>query len=429
MKTNKKIDVYVRIRDSTTNNSLWHVSDNVLYQRINNTTQLTYSSYQSVFYQVTTEFIYQSCIKEVINDLMSNRNCTIFAYGQTGSGKTYTMLGTKTDPGIIKLSLKEILEKNCNVSVSYIEIYNETVIDLINKDNNIRLLSSVKNSHVNDVSKVEIKNLEQALQIIDKCEKIRKVGKTELNDRSSRSHTIFQIHIENNKKTNILSLIDLAGSERAGGNLERRKEGSYINKSLLALGSVVNALIKNEFVSYRDSKLTKILQHSLDGHSNVISLCMISPDENCRSESISTLNFAARLSKIEMKDRNTRLVTIAGGEEICTGCKCCKKNAIKTLKSEKIKFKDITLIESNILDKKEQLNKEYETKIAMYIAENELYLERIKNLEDTVKSLMLQAPSKRISDLFELEKNMFHLQLEIIKRKKNVADLENISNL
>lgn len=416
----KKINVYVRIRNTNSKNNTWHVADNVLYQKINPTTQLTYSCYQSVFYQVSTEFIYNACIKDVILDLKSGRNCTIFAYGQTGSGKTYTMLGTKTDPGIIKLSLNEILVDNINVSVSYIEIYNETVIDLINKNNNIKLLSTMNTSQIKDVSKKQISTIEEALRIIDNCEKIRKVGKTELNDRSSRSHTIFQVYIEKNGKTTILSLIDLAGSERASGSLERRKEGSYINKSLLALGSVVNALIKDGFVSYRDSKLTRILQHSLDGKSSVVSLCMISPDDNCRSESISTLNFAARLSEVEMKDRHTRLVTVPGTTERCDGCKCCKRNAIEALKNEKIKFKDLTHIETTDTKEKEKLANEQSSILAFYVAENELYQERIKNLEDTVKSLMLQTPSKRISDLFELEKNMFQLQLEIIKRKKKI---------
>lgn len=422
----KKITVHIRIRDTPDAGELWQVKENILYQRLDSTTHLTYSCYQNVFHKVKTKDIYHTCIKEMIDEVLTGKNCTIFAYGQTGSGKTHTMLGTLNEPGIIKLALEAILKGNISVSISYLEIYNENIIDLINTDNIVKIYSVSNNTQTSGVTTKVIHNLDEAFDIIKTCEKKRKTGQTEYNVRSSRSHTIFQIYIEHENIKSTLSLIDLAGSERASGSLERRKEGSYINKSLLALGSVVNKLIKNEYVNYRDSKLTRILQQSLDGNSNVVSLCMLSPDDNCLLESISTLKFAARLSKIDLKDKQTRMVTLKAEKTACGQCKCCigyfgKSNIeIITKKDDKPNEKEDLQNDENLDTVKELQNDiaEQNHQILLVKAENDLYAERIRNLEDTVKSLMTQIPSKRINDLFELEKNMFHLQLEIIKRKK-----------
>ncbi|KAM0674007.1 Kinesin-like protein kip2 [Gurleya vavrai] len=418
----KKITVNIRIRDSLDDGGLWQVKDKVLYQKMNPTTQLTYSCYQNVFHQTNTTIIFDECIKELIGEVLLGTNCTIFAYGQTGSGKTYTMLGNEKDPGIIRLSLETILQSNKKISISYLEIYNENIIDLINSDKKVKIYSMSNNSHISGVSKIMIKDMDDALEIIDKCEGKRKIGQTDFNLRSSRSHTVFQIYVELQNKGSTLSLIDLAGSERASGSAERRKEGAYINKSLLALGSVVNKLIKNEYVNYRDSKLTRILQQSLDGNSNVVSLCMISPNEECLLESISTLKFAARLSKIELKDKQTRMVTI--NEDECEKCKCCIKKGIIDKNNNTIDFADDrdSFTKENddveIIDKKPFKEEKKLDENLILRAENDLYIERIKNLDDTINSLIKQNPSKRISDLYELEKNMFQLQLEIIKRKK-----------
>ncbi|EJW01840.1 hypothetical protein EDEG_03686 [Edhazardia aedis USNM 41457] len=452
----KKIYVHVRVRDKDIQNSdnseigreddLWTVKDNILYQKLNDTTLLSYSCYQNVFIESKTNEIYSKCVRDVVLDVNNGTNCTIFAYGQTGSGKTYTMMGTKVSKGIIQMSLEDILSSNnkldsrsvkkwgiTSYEVSYLEIYNENVIDLINPSQKVQIYGTGTASTISNLTKIKIKNLNDALQILQECESRRKIGQTEFNERSSRSHTIFQLHITKNNQINTLSLIDLAGSERATGNSDRRKEGAFINRSLLALGSVVNRLVKNEYVNYRDSKLTRILQHSLDGKSNVVSLCMISPFQECLLESISTLKFAARLSKVELKERLDRIVTQESKAE-CDGCKCCVRKKEETLCINKSNFNEDVILKNSIKDNKIDFNdvvknettaqdiKEMELLIAEnnYLkAENALLSDRIKNLECSVMNLISQNPSKRINDLFILEKNMFNLQLEMIKRKRD----------
>lgn len=404
-----KISVHIRVR-SNCKHSEWEVKDNVLYQILDKTTKLSYICYQNVFYKSKTLDIYSTSVKEVVNELSNGVNSTIFAYGQTGSGKTHTMLGTEMEPGIIKLSLIDILLNNKEIEISYLEIYNENVHDLIESKNTVKMYNSNTKVCLANVSKIKINDIHDAMEIIYKCEKRRKVGQTEYNERSSRSHTIFQVFIKNANAT--LSLIDLAGSEKAAGSIERRKEGAYINRSLLALGSVINKLIKNEYVSFRDSKLTRILQHSLDGNSNVVSLCMISPTNECLSESINTLKFAARLSKVELQERKDRMVfTEEKKVEMCCRCNKTAENDFPTAKSieNKINFNKVIDPIINIDDRHENM---------LLKAENELYKERVRSLEETVSSLLSQTDSKRMSDLFSLEKNMFQLQLEIIKRKK-----------
>lgn len=407
----KKISVYVRVR-SNCESIHWSVFNNILYQILDKTTKLSYSCYQNVYHKSKTIDIYNTGIREAINELLDGINCTIFAYGQTGSGKTHTMLGTAAEPGIINLTLSDILSTTKNVEISYLEIYNENIIDLINNKRNIKMFNnSINKICLANVTRVKIKDIKEAIKIIDRCENNRKVGQTEYNERSSRSHTIFQVFIESKNAT--LSLIDLAGSEKATGSLERRKEGAYINKSLLALGTVINKIIKNEYVSYRDSKLTRILQQSLDGNSNVVSLCMISPTSECLSESINTLKFAARLSKVELKDKKERIIITESIESnMCSRCKCEIKDFSAAIEEKECKNIDILEIDIPANNETSELDS------MLLKAENQLYKERVRCLEDTILSLLNQSQSRRISDLFVLEKNMFLLQLEIIKRKK-----------
>lgn len=405
----KRITVHIRYNNSS---PLWHIKDNTLYQRINGTTQLSYPCYQNVFSHETTNEIYNKCVKQAVAEFLDKINCTIFAYGQTGTGKTYTIFGDEESPGLITLALKDVL-KHSPVEISYLEIYNEQINDLIDLENKVRIFSTNNTSIVNNTTKVRVNNLQMATEIIKKCESRRKIGQTEYNDKSSRSHTIFQIYL-NNK---ILSLIDLAGSERATGDLERRKEGAFINRSLLALGTVVNGLIKNKYVNYRDSKLTRILQSSLDGSCNVISICMISTKAECLSESLSTLNFAARLSEIELDKRNERYIR----SKTCE-CKCClnRKELIPII----YEIPKETVIQQNVIQDYSIIKEEKKEGLMYLKSELDLYIKRVDALEEMITKLLVQNNASRIKELFVLEKNMFYLQLELIKRRKNADDTE-----
>lgn len=209
----------------------------------------------------TTESIFSTSINKHLSKAIQGYNTTIMVYGVTGSGKTYTIFGNlaasgNSEPGLIQYSLQKVLEKNdSKIFISYIEIYNENVNDLLNENLPLNILEdSEGNLQIPNLKKEEIVNLEEFTKLIKKGNKLRKMGKTRVNEFSSRSHAIVQVHIRR-KITNKdikgidtfveskLSFVDLAGSERVGENSGKVVvEGGNINRSLLALGKVISKL-------------------------------------------------------------------------------------------------------------------------------------------------------------------------------------------
>ncbi|RIA92525.1 kinesin motor domain-containing protein [Glomus cerebriforme] len=263
---------------------------------------------------------------------------TVFAYGQTSSGKTFVR--TDSRPGVIPQAvdcvfdyIKECQEKEFLLRVSYMEIYNETVRDLLSPETeDLRIHEDKRRGvYVSPLKEVVVSTPKQVLKEIMKGEANRHMSSTDWNERSSRSHTVFQMVIESTAKgsststsnryyttgpkmsgasvsLSVLNLIDLAGSEKATTSIDRRKEGAYINKSLLTLGTVISKLTENAFFScdsghipFRDSKLTRILQNSLSGNARVSVICTISPSVINLEESQNTLKFAARVKKVVTK--------------------------------------------------------------------------------------------------------------------------------
>ncbi|XP_029618642.1 centromere-associated protein E isoform X2 [Salmo trutta] len=270
----------------------------------------------------TTLQLYQELAKPLVVSTVEGYNGTIFAYGQTSSGKTFTMMGSSLTPGVIPLAMEDVFHtiKTCPkkeflLRVSYLEIYNETVTDLLcdswkRKPLEIREGNN-KNVYVADLTEELVTSPEQALAWIRKGEKNRHYGKTKMNQRSSRSHTIFRMILENRDRgdsasgenpdsaiiVSHLNLVDLAGAERAsqtGAEGTRFKEGCNINRSLFTLGQVIKKLsdeTQKGFTNYRDSKLTRILQNSLGGNAKTVIICTITPVT--LEETLSTLQFAS----------------------------------------------------------------------------------------------------------------------------------------
>ncbi|XP_024294621.1 centromere-associated protein E isoform X4 [Oncorhynchus tshawytscha] len=270
----------------------------------------------------TTLQLYQELAKPLVVSTVEGYNGTIFAYGQTSSGKTFTMMGSSLTPGVIPLAMEDVFHtiKNCPkkeflLRVSYLEIYNETVTDLLcdswkRKPLEIREGNN-KNVYVADLTEELVTSPEQALAWIRKGEKNRHYGKTKMNQRSSRSHTIFRMILESRDRgdsasgensdcaiiVSHLNLVDLAGTERAsqtGAEGTRFKEGCNINRSLFTLGQVIKKLsdeTQKGFTNYRDSKLTRILQNSLGGNAKTVIICTITPVT--LEETLSTLQFAS----------------------------------------------------------------------------------------------------------------------------------------
>ncbi|RWR95947.1 kinesin-like protein KIN-7K, chloroplastic isoform X2 [Cinnamomum micranthum f. kanehirae] len=278
----------------------------------------------------TTRHVYDVAAQHVISGAMEGVNGTIFAYGVTSSGKTHTMHGDQRSPGIIPLAVKDafcIIQETPNreflLRVSYLEIYNEVVNDLLNPaGQNLRIREDAQGTFVEGIKEEVVLSPAHALSLIAAGEEHRHVGSTNFNLLSSRSHTIFTLTIESSPcgensdgeavSLSQLNLIDLAGSEssRAETTGLRRKEGAYINKSLLTLGTVIAKLTdgKATHIPYRDSKLTRLLQSSLSGHGRVSLICTVTPSSSNSEETHNTLKFAHRAKHIEIQASQNKII-------------------------------------------------------------------------------------------------------------------------
>ncbi|XP_050362828.1 kinesin-related protein 4-like isoform X3 [Nymphalis io] len=299
----------------------WRVNNNTLYQIDQNGKDCgQYYTFDKVYDKDTkTDDVYNDIAKPIVEAATAGFNGTIFAYGQTSSGKTYTMAGTKEAPGIIPLAvmnlfdiIKNIPDRDFLVRVSYVEIYNETLTDLLDLKKNIKIQETLQGVKVDATEKLTT-SPEEVLDVMRVGKANRQTGATNMNEESSRSHSIFQITIESREhiegeeevgSVNVsqLNLVDLAGSERSGQTGAtgiRFKEGTHINKSLSSLALVIKQLSEdpNKHVNYRDSKLTRILQNSLGGNAKTSIICAVTPA--AVEETISTLQFANRAKAIK----------------------------------------------------------------------------------------------------------------------------------
>ncbi|KAH7328661.1 kinesin [Stachybotrys elegans] len=297
--------------------------------------------------------VYDHIAKRLVRRVMEGYHGTVFAYGMTGTGKTFSMQGTASSPGVIPLAITDIFSyiretpsREFLLRVSYLEIYNERIHDLLSmptgsgvgggvQQEEIKLREDSKRGVYATPLKEEIvQSPTQLLRVIARGDQARRTASTQFNARSSRSHAVVQIVVESRERVpggssmgdkrqgivpggvrvSTLSLIDLAGSEKAAESKERRQEGAHINKSLLTLGTVIAKLSEwkdkegkatdkeGKHLPYRDSKLTRLLQGALSGNSLVSILCTIqigaagsvAAANTHTSETLNTLKFASR---------------------------------------------------------------------------------------------------------------------------------------
>ncbi|XP_004504898.1 kinesin-like protein KIN-14C isoform X2 [Cicer arietinum] len=278
-------------------------------------------------------------ISQLVQSALDGYKVCIFAYGQTGSGKTYTMMGRPDAPdlkGMIPLSLEQIFQTsqslkdqgwNFKMQASMLEIYNETIKDLLSSNRSsgfdqTRADNSVHgkqytirhdkngNTHVLDLTIVDVSSPNEISSLLEKAAQIRSMGRTQMNEQSSRSHFVVTLRMcginENTEQQvqGVLNLIDLAGSERlskSGATGDRLKEAQAINQSLSSLSNVIFALAKKEeHIPFRDSKLTHLLQPCLEGDSKTLMFVNISPDQSSIDESLCSLRFAARVNAVKL---------------------------------------------------------------------------------------------------------------------------------
>lgn len=297
--------------------------------------------------------VYDHLAKRLVRRVMEGYHGTVFAYGMTGTGKTFSMQGTASSPGVIPLAITDIFSyiretpsREFLLRVSYLEIYNEKIHDLLSmptasgvggnlQQDEIKLREDSKRGVYATPLKEEIvQSPTQLLRVIARGDQARRTASTQFNARSSRSHAVVQIVVESRERVpgagmsqskrsglapggvrvSTLSLIDLAGSEKAAESKERRQEGAHINKSLLTLGTVIAKLSEwkdkdgkggdkdGKHLPYRDSKLTRLLQGALSGNSLVSILCTIqigaagsaAAAHSHTTETLNTLKFASR---------------------------------------------------------------------------------------------------------------------------------------
>ncbi|XP_077907499.1 kinesin-like protein KIF16B isoform X5 [Ictidomys tridecemlineatus] len=301
---------------------------------------------------ISQEMVFKTLGTDVVKSAFEGYNACVFAYGQTGSGKSYTMMGNSGDLGLIPRICEGLFsrinettrwdEASFRTEVSYLEIYNERVRDLLRRKSsktfNLRVREHPKEGpYVEDLSKHLVQNYGDVEELMDAGNINRTTAATGMNDVSSRSHAIFTIKFTQAKfdsempceTVSKIHLVDLAGSERAdatGATGVRLKEGGNINKSLVTLGNVISALAdlsqdaanslvkkKQVFVPYRDSVLTWLLKDSLGGNSKTIMIATISPADVNYGETLSTLRYANRAKNIINKptineDANVKLI-------------------------------------------------------------------------------------------------------------------------
>ncbi|CAO1356128.1 unnamed protein product [Diamesa serratosioi] len=353
MKSNQNIQVYLRVRPTNArerlirSNEIVEVSgcrDIIVKQTIDSRTTKKFSFDRAFGKDSQQNEVYAAVVAPLIEEVLAGYNCTVFAYGQTGTGKTYTMVGEEqpelssswediSNVGIIPRALNHLfdelrmMEVEFAMRVSYLELYNEELCDLLSTDDTvkIRIFDDVTKKGsviVQGLEEIPVRCKDDVYKLLAKGQERRKTAATLMNAQSSRSHTVFSIlvHIKetNNDgeemlKIGKLNLVDLAGSENISkaGNEKgiRTRESVNINQSLLTLGRVITALVeRTPHIPYRESKLTRLLQESLGGRTKTSIVATVSPGHKDIEETLSTLDYAHRAKHIQNKPEvNQRL--------------------------------------------------------------------------------------------------------------------------
>ncbi|KAH9480830.1 Kinesin-related protein 11 [Psilocybe cubensis] len=398
-----KVMVSIRIRP-TDSDSAWIPNQNTNSLKLDpnfakhaTTTSSSLSSsfnFDAVLTGSANKPVYTTVARSHVQAAMEGYNAVIFAYGQTASGKTFTLSGDETEPGIIPRAMRDVFgfikrtpEREYLLRCSYLEIYNETVVDLLAppmmaKSNPVQIQGGAGGDVILTPLREEVvTSLKGVKDVLKRGEGNRRTACTDWNERSSRSHSVFRLVVESRERgasgssddddedepstpasamngrqtpgfagrqtpglggrqtpgpngrhtpglggprlqarggrsvqTSVLSLIDLAGSEKATSDKERTREGKYINTSLLTLGTVIGTLADNaaknkaDHVPYRNSKLTRMLQPSLSGNARISVICTINPDAGAISESMSTLLFAKRIKNVQLNAKKKEVV-------------------------------------------------------------------------------------------------------------------------
>nr|XP_024217012.1 kinesin-like protein KIF14 isoform X2 [Halyomorpha halys] len=405
--------------------------------------------------------VYESLVRPLLDNAVQGYNACLFAYGQTGSGKTYSMMGPNleednfeltSESGMIPRFCKELLQKTSSleegspslttsVEVSYLEVYNEKIHDLLVPGNTqLRVREHpVHGPYVVDLSRHTIKSFSDFQHWINVGNKKRSTAMTELNDKSSRSHSLFTILLtqtfaqvrsdgtwsHDQTRTSHINLVDLAGSERIASSTvssDRLREGASINRSLLTLGKVMSALVDNRgFVPYRESVLTWLLKESLGGNSRTCMLATVSPCSTHLDETMSTLRYASQARAIvnrvrvneapqdrEMRELREELERLRPAGE-----------RINTLLSEKEDLEDQLKLKTDEIINLETEIEKYKSLLSELSKSKDELMENISNGDSMKQELVIK---KQL--VLELEQNLEATKKELSNIGKFKNDLE-----
>jgi hypothetical protein len=383
------------------------------------------------------EEVYNALGEEFLDHNFEGYHTCIFAYGQTGSGKSYTMMGTPDHPGLIPRTCEDLFERieaaqnetpniSYNVRVSYFEVYNEHVRDLLVPvvPNQAPYYLKIRESptegpYVKDLTEVPVRNIQEILRYMKNGDSSRTTASTKMNDTSSRSHAVFtimlkQIHHdmetdETTERSSRIRLVDLAGSERAKATEAtgaRLREGSNINKSLTTLGRVIAALADpkhrsgkrtKDIVPYRDSILTWLLKDSLGGNSKTAMIACIAPSDY--EETLSTLRYADQAKRIRTR-------AVVNQDQISTA----ERDAQIAAMAEEIRMLQLSVSDSR---QREKNAKEQEERL-------EEYQGRVVTMQRMMEERSLVAEGKIRSLQTENEALRLHLKLALDSLKNPI---------
>ncbi|TFY82626.1 hypothetical protein EWM64_g1392 [Hericium alpestre] len=385
--------------------------------------------------------IYQDVVSPMLDEVLLGYNCTLFAYGQTGTGKTYTMqgdlgttpLGNPTaQAGMIPRVLFRLFHQlessgsDYSVRISYVELYNEELRDLLapelaapsgstqpmgmggnSREQNanqggLRIFddASKKGVFIQGLEEMPVKDAQDALALLVKGSHRRQIAATKFNDHSSRSHSVFSITVHTKETSNMgddllrvgkMNLVDLAGSEnigRSGAENKRAREAGMINQSLLTLGRVINALVeRSSHIPYRESKLTRLLQDSLGGRTKTCIIATVSPARSNMEETLSTLEYAIRAKSIRNRPEvNQRLTRNALLKEYIAEIERLKADVLAAREKNGIFFSEDTWNQMTVEQELARTERE-EAKRQVEIVESQLKSVR-DEFEESMKLLM-----------------------------------------
>ena len=424
--------------------------------------EITYE-YDFVFGENSTqEEVYENTTASLIKQVVEGYSAMIMAYGATGSGKTYTMVGKGEKVGLMIRAIRDLFnfvnsqqDKVYNIKITYIEVYNEILKDLLSdKKTSIEIRTDPnKGVIIQGAECIKVNSETEAFKLINSGNKRRTEKQTERNKYSSRSHAVLQIYLEIQEQTNMtnnyqnfntdisfgkLYLVDLAGSEKttSTGNNKSLVETGSINKSLLALSKCINLIVtqNKKFIPFRESKLTRILQEPLSGNGRIVLIATLSPAILNFDETLFTLQFAnrAKCMKIHMKKN-----VLENDKEIIEKYEDYIKNLreeINEVENEIAEQKNIEAIEQEETEEKNEENKENDkvNKIEKEMAEHfkeeidlrkkiideEEQLEKIKNDLSGLDYEMIHKPRVNVEFLNNEYENK-KKEIEKIKQKIN----------